>query len=84
MRFEPRSALVADQQGLADIGIIATQTFARLLTDGWLLLEHGWEQGDAVREILARAGFAQVRTCQDTAGLDRVSLGCKRSEADAG
>lgn len=75
VRFEPRSALVADQRGLADLAEIVLQASGKLVADGWLLLEHGFEQGEAVRGLLTAAGFDQVRTEPDLGGNDRVTLG---------
>lgn len=75
VRFEPASALVADDQGLADIKIIACCAGKYLADNGWLLLEHGWQQGEAVRQILRENSFCQVETCQDYGGNDRVTLG---------
>ncbi|UTV28354.1 peptide chain release factor N(5)-glutamine methyltransferase [Photobacterium atrarenae] len=76
VRFEPKSALVADDHGLADIRHISEQGRQFLLPGGWLLMEHGYEQGKAVRDILQRLGYEQISTAQDYAGLDRVTLGC--------
>ncbi|MGF1703901.1 peptide chain release factor N(5)-glutamine methyltransferase [Photobacterium makurazakiensis] len=76
VRFEPKSALVADDDGLADIRIISEQGRQYLQAGGWLLMEHGFEQGEAVRAILLELGYTQVSTAQDYAGLDRVTLGC--------
>ncbi|MDO6501084.1 peptide chain release factor N(5)-glutamine methyltransferase [Photobacterium sanguinicancri] len=76
VRFEPLTALVAPDNGLADIRIISEQGRQHLQTDGWLLMEHGFEQGFAVRQILQDLGYTQVETAQDYAGLDRVTLGC--------
>ena len=78
VRFEPLSALIADDHGLADIKTIARQSFDLLLDDGWLLLEHGYDQGQAVREILIDAGFVEVRTEVDLGKRDRVTLGRKQ------
>lgn len=75
LRFEPRSALSADDAGIADIRTIITQAPAHLLSGGWLLLEHGFEQAVTVRELLSEKGFLEVKTLQDLNGLDRVSLG---------
>ncbi|MCG7588784.1 protein-(glutamine-N5) methyltransferase, release factor-specific, partial [Photobacterium sp. OFAV2-7] len=47
-----------------------------LQTGGWLLMEHGFEQGEAVRAILLELGYNQVSTAQDYAGHDRVTMGC--------
>lgn len=75
VRFEPRSALVAGEQGLADLIHILKGSRSYLEASGWLLLEHGWQQGDAVREQLTAAGFASVFTAQDYSGNDRISGG---------
>ncbi|MFC5076984.1 Release factor glutamine methyltransferase [Vibrio thalassae] len=75
VRFEPSSALVADNNGLADIETITAQAPNYLQVGGWLLFEHGFEQGQAVRDILASNGFCHVATEQDYAGNDRVTLG---------
>ncbi|MGR5066607.1 peptide chain release factor N(5)-glutamine methyltransferase [Photobacterium sp. DNB22_13_2] len=76
VRFEPKSALVAEDHGLADIQVISEQGRQHLRSGGWLLMEHGYEQGVAVREILEALGYQQVSTAQDYAGLDRVTMGC--------
>ncbi|KZY13403.1 protein-(glutamine-N5) methyltransferase, release factor-specific, partial [Alcanivorax sp. HI0035] len=57
VRFEPRSALVADQRGLADLATIITQSAARLVAGGWLLLEHGYQQGAQVRALMEAGRF---------------------------
>ncbi|WP_323919103.1 peptide chain release factor N(5)-glutamine methyltransferase [Aeromonas caviae] len=75
VRFEPRSALVAEEQGLADIRLIVTQAPAHLVPGGWLLLEHGWDQGDAVRQLLLQQGYVQVETVRDYGDNERVTLG---------
>ncbi|BBR40720.1 release factor glutamine methyltransferase [Aeromonas veronii] len=75
VRFEPRSALVADDAGLADIRHIVAHAPAYLLTDGWLLLEHGWDQGEAVRQLLRDSGYREVATVRDYGDNDRVTLG---------
>ncbi|MGL6356123.1 peptide chain release factor N(5)-glutamine methyltransferase [Aeromonas veronii] len=75
VRFEPRSALVADDAGLADIRHIVAHAPAYLLTDGWLLLEHGWDQGEAVRQLLRDGGYREVATVRDYGDNDRVTLG---------
>ncbi|MEV3805732.1 peptide chain release factor N(5)-glutamine methyltransferase [Aeromonas veronii] len=75
VRFEPRSALVADDAGLADIRHIVAHAPAYLLTDGWLLLEHGWDQGEAVRQLLREGGYREVATVRDYGDNDRVTLG---------
>ncbi|MFM4711437.1 peptide chain release factor N(5)-glutamine methyltransferase [Aeromonas veronii] len=75
VRFEPRSALVADDAGLADIRHIVAHAPAYLLSDGWLLLEHGWDQGEAVRQLLRDGGYREVATVRDYGDNDRVTLG---------
>ncbi|MGC3871991.1 peptide chain release factor N(5)-glutamine methyltransferase [Halomonas sp. GXIMD04776] len=75
VRFEPRSALVANDKGLADLRHLIVATRAHLEAQGWLLLEHGWTQGQAVAEALRQAGYADVMTLADLAGQPRVSLG---------
>lgn len=75
VRFEPRSALVAEQRGLADLTTIIQQSTQRLVAGGWLLLEHGYDQGEAVRALMDEAGFAQVRTEPDLGGNHRATLG---------
>ena len=75
LRFEPRSALVAADDGLADIRTLCSQAPQRLKPGGWLLLEHGWTQGPTVAAILQSSGLETVRTLKDLNGNDRVSLG---------
>ena len=75
VRFEPRSALVAADHGLADLSHIITQSRHHLVSGGWLLLEHGWTQGEAVRTLFLQAGFDQVETCRDYGGNERLTAG---------
>ncbi|MGG6461155.1 peptide chain release factor N(5)-glutamine methyltransferase [Solilutibacter silvestris] len=75
LRFEPASALSSGSDGLDDIRIIVANAPAHLRDDGWLMLEHGYDQGDAVRALLEAAGFAEVATRRDLEGRDRVTLG---------
>ena len=75
VRFEPRSALVAADHGLADLSHIIIQSRQHLISNGWLLLEHGWTQGEAVRNLFLQAGFAQVETCRDYGGNERLTVG---------
>lgn len=75
VRFEPRSALVAERQGLADIEHIVNLSPRHLMPGGWLLIEHGWRQGAAVRDVFAVRGFQAVRTELDLNERDRVTLG---------
>lgn len=75
VRFEPRRALVADNHGLAAIEKIIGAAPFHLRADGWLLFEHGYQQADAVRDLLSQADFFEVQTWRDWAGNDRVSGG---------
>ena len=75
VRFEPLSALVAGDQGLADIVHIIDQSQHVLTPGGYLLLEHGWQQGEAVRDAFTRAGYLAVETCRDYGGNERITLG---------
>lgn len=75
VRFEPVRALASGRDGLDDIRQIIAQAPKHLLDDGWLLLEHGYNQGEAVRQLLLERGFDQVRTEQDLGDNDRVTLG---------
>jgi len=75
VRFEPRSALVAEEQGLADLRLIIEQAPDYLADDGWLLLEHGWQQADAVCELLRQRGFTDVENRCDLGANPRISGG---------
>lgn len=75
LRFEPVTALAAAEQGLADLRAICHEAPRHLVPGGTLLLEHGFEQGPAVAQLLADAGFLGVRTLLDLNGLPRVTLG---------
>lgn len=75
LHHEPCSALVAAEQGLADLHRLIDGTATALHPGGWLLLEHGHEQGAAVRLRLQQAGFSEVATRCDLAGLERCTGG---------
>ena len=75
LRFEPGAALASGDDGLDAIRVIVRDAPAHLVPGGWLLLEHGWEQGAAVRALLQRAGFVDVATERDLEARDRVTLG---------
>jgi len=75
LRHEPGEALVAGDDGLADLRAIVAAAPAHLLPGGWLLLEHGWDQGAAVRALLAAAGLRGVATRRDLGGQERCSGG---------
>jgi release factor glutamine methyltransferase len=75
VRFEPRSALVAEDKGLADIRHIAEGARSALESGGWLLFEHGYDQGGVVRALLDELGYCELATRPDLGGRDRVTLG---------
>jgi release factor glutamine methyltransferase len=75
VRFEPLTALVAANDGLADIEHIVTTAHEHLVPGGWLLLEHGWTQGEAVRTLFSAAGYDHVETCRDYGDNERLTLG---------
>jgi release factor glutamine methyltransferase len=75
VRFEPLTALTSGQDGLDDLRHIISNAPHWLVNGGWLLLEHGYNQGQAVTTLLHHAGFQQVRCLPDLGGNDRVSLG---------
>lgn len=75
LRHEPRMALTPGKDGLDAIREIARVSVSRLVTGGWLLLEHGWEQGPEVRQILGECGFENVETQRDLQGHERVTVG---------
>ena len=75
LAHEPRQALVSGADGLDDLRHIIAHAPAHLRAGGWLLLEHGWDQADAVRALLNTAGFAQVQSRPDLAGVPRCSGG---------
>jgi release factor glutamine methyltransferase len=73
--FEPRMALVSGPTGLEDLQTIIATAPVYLRSNGYLLLEHGHQQGLAVRELLTQAGFATAQTRRDLAGRERVGIG---------
>lgn len=75
LRFEPRDALIAGADGLDALRTLIDQAPAHLVAAGWLLLEHGFDQGEAVAALLSARGFAEVSTHSDPAGHDRVGMG---------
>lgn len=83
LRHEPRLALTPGGNGLAAIDALVAGAASHLLGGGWLLLEHGYEQGAAVCQRLAHAGFERIGTRLDLAGHERCSGG-RRPRKDAG
>ena len=75
LRFEPRAALASGTDGLDGIRRIIAGAGAHLDAAGWLLLEHGYDQADAVRTLLLTNGFTKVFSANDLSGIERVSGG---------
>ena len=75
LRFEPPPALASGADGLDAIREIVAGAPEHLVPGGWLLLEHGWDQGEAIRALLEQAGFVDAQTVQDLEQRDRVTLG---------
>lgn len=75
LRFEPRQALQAGPDGLEALAIIIDQARHHLHKGGWLLLEHGYDQGPATIELLHEHGYREVATFRDFAGHDRNAIG---------
>ncbi len=81
LRFEPISALASGADGLDDIRIIVKQAPQYLNRNGWLMLEHGYDQAAAVASLMSERGFTQVSHVLDLAGIQRVTLGCWQSSS---
>jgi len=77
LKHEPLKALVSGQNGLEDIRKIIHQAQNYLVSGGWLLIEHGWQQATDVRALLAAAGYQNVQSKLDLAGVERCSGGQK-------
>ncbi|MGY4696434.1 peptide chain release factor N(5)-glutamine methyltransferase [Xylella fastidiosa subsp. sandyi] len=75
LRFEPSSALISGGDGLDALRILAAGAPAHLRAGGWLVLEHGWDQGAAMRTLLHTAKLVAVATVQDLEARDRVTVG---------
>jgi release factor glutamine methyltransferase len=76
LRFEPRQALASGgADGLDDLRQIIAGAPAHLVDQGWLMLEHGWNQADSVRELMAKSGFIHIECLHDLSGHGRVTLG---------
>ncbi len=74
-RYEPSLALSPGDDGLRSIKEITASAPGYLLPEGWLLVEHGYDQGSAVRSLFSEVGFGNISTQADMAGLDRVCMG---------
>ena len=77
VRFEPYQALVAEKQGLSALDTIIAQAVTLLKPQGWLLLEHGYDQGETINTLLRHKGYTEVNNFLDMNGLSRVSMGKK-------
>jgi release factor glutamine methyltransferase len=75
LRFEPIGALTDHADGLSALRIIIDGALQRLAPGGWLLMEHGYDQARAVRDLLSAQGFQEVQSWQDLAAIERVSGG---------
>ena len=75
VRYEPREALVAADEGLAEIRRIVAESPRFLGSGGWLVVEHGCSHGRQVSGLFAEAGMDDIAVLQDLAGLDRVTRG---------
>ncbi|MFU8831952.1 MAG: hypothetical protein ACNA7J_07315, partial [Wenzhouxiangella sp.] len=75
LRFEPAEALSSGNDGLEVIDKLIRQGRHHLKPGGWLLIEHGYNQGASVATLMNRAGYAEVATHRDLAGIDRATLG---------
>ncbi len=75
LRFEPMSALASGEDGLDDIRKILDNVLVFLKPQGWLLFEHGYNQSQAVQDLMADAGLVAVETIKDLGGNDRVTMG---------
>jgi release factor glutamine methyltransferase len=78
LRYEPASALVSGADGLDAIRRIVHEASPHLEPGGWLLIEHGWDQGTRVRALFDARGFVDVQSVRDAGGRERVTLGCRR------
>jgi release factor glutamine methyltransferase len=83
LRFEPPTALSSGADGLEAIREIVGDASTHLMPGGWLLLEHGWDQGAAIRVLMTAAGFVDVATETDLEQRDRVTLGRVTEGQDA-
>jgi release factor glutamine methyltransferase len=75
LRFEPSGALTDFADGLSALRTIIEGAPAHLVQGGWLLLEHGYDQAEAVRALLSDAGYGEVQSWRDLGGIERVSGG---------
>lgn len=75
LRFEPRTALAAGPAGMDELQRIVPCAYDRLHRDGWLIVEHGYDQRDKVIQLMRTQGFREISDHSDAAGLSRVTMG---------
>ena len=75
IKHEPVTALIAGEDGLDDLKILISQAPQYLTNGGWLLTEHGYDQGDAVALLFTRSGFENIKSVNDLNQIPRVTLG---------
>jgi release factor glutamine methyltransferase len=75
VRFEPELALISAENGLADITLIINDCASLLETGGWLMLEHGYQQGEQVRQLFSESGYSEIETLRDLSDNERVTIG---------
>lgn len=80
VRFEPITALTSGKDGLDAIRQITQQAAAYLANKGWLMLEHGYNQGEAVFSLFQKAGFSSIETLNDLSGNNRITIGQPRKK----
>lgn len=74
LRFEPTVALTDNHDGLFAIKIIVAGAPSRLMPNGWLMIEHGWNQATLVRDLYQTAGFSNIESLRDLAGHERITI----------
>lgn len=77
LMFEPQQALISNNSGLADLTTICRHSAQYLSPKGWLVLEHGWNQGKYLRKLFCKFGFTQIHTARDYHDYERVTYGQK-------
>ena len=77
LQFEPHTALVAEKDGLEDLEHIIRNAMNYLLPQGYLMVEHGYQQGMRVHAMMKSAGFCAINTFKDLGGNERVTVGKK-------
>ena len=83
IRYEPLAALVSEDHGLSDLMHIASNAPNYLNPEGWLILEHGYDQGEAVSRLLKKAAYQQISCLADLSGNDRINLGLKPNQSNS-